>query len=122
MEEAHKAELEQARRGARFGLPGRQRMVEALQRGWTRGRIEGHMRDLLEVQLELASQGLYSPYAVGIGYARLGEVDEAFAWLERAYEAHEAVLYNLKVQPLADPLRADPRFNDLLRRIGFPES
>ncbi len=45
-----------------------------------------------------------------------------FAGRERAYEARETVLYTMKAQPLADPLRDAPRFQDLLRRIGFPES
>ncbi len=50
------------------------------------------------------------------------EIDEAFIWLERAYQAREAILFSLLASPQADPLRSDPRFQDLLRRIGFPES
>ena len=97
-------------------------MAEAQQRGWAEGGTEGAVRAVLEVQTELASQGLYSPVAIAVAYTWLGEVDQAIAWLERAYEAREAVLYSLKANPLADPLRSDPRFQDLLRRIGFPES
>jgi TolB-like protein/class 3 adenylate cyclase/tetratricopeptide (TPR) repeat protein len=122
MEEAHEAEIRLSRRYARRGLPGRERMVEAAQRGWDEGGIEGHYRAVLQVQIDLASQGLFSPYAVAMGYCRLGEIDQAFAWLERSYEAREAVLYNLRSQPFADVLRSDPRFQDLLRRVGFPES
>ncbi len=43
-------------------------------------------------------------------------------WLERAYEEREPLLLAAKVDPRLDPLRSDPRFQDLLRRIGFPES
>ncbi len=43
-------------------------------------------------------------------------------WLERAYEEREPLLLNAKTDPILDPLRSDPRFQDLLRRIGFPES
>ncbi len=43
-------------------------------------------------------------------------------WLERAYEERDPMLLNAKHDPRLDPLRSDPRFQDLLRRIGFPES
>ncbi len=43
-------------------------------------------------------------------------------WLERAHEAREPLLVVAKVDPRLDALRSDPRFQDLLRRIGFPES
>ncbi len=43
-------------------------------------------------------------------------------WFKRAYEEREPLLINAKVEPRLDSLRSDPRFQDLLRRIGFPES
>ncbi len=55
-------------------------------------------------------------------HALLGEADQAFAWLERAYEERDHDLVFLQTDPTLDPLRSDPRFQDLLRRIGFPES
>ncbi len=42
-------------------------------------------------------------------------------WLERAHEEREPGSILAKIDPRMDPLRSDPRFNDLLRRIGFPE-
>jgi hypothetical protein len=53
------------------------------------------------------------------GYLGLGDKDEAFAWLERVYSQHSNVLTTLKVDPHFDPLRSDPRFQDLLRRVGL---
>jgi len=53
-------------------------------------------------------------------YAGLGEKDRAFEWLERAYEVHDKGMCFLKVDPPLDPLRSDPRFQDLLRRMNFP--
>jgi adenylate cyclase len=54
-------------------------------------------------------------------YAALGERDKAFAELERAYQARDWFLQRLKVDPFLDPLRDDPRFADLVKRIGLPE-
>jgi hypothetical protein len=53
-------------------------------------------------------------------YAGLGERDQAFACLEKAYGQCEIRLVYWKLAPLFDPLRSDPRFQDLIRRVGFP--
>lgn len=45
--------------------------------------------------------------------------DEAFARLQKAYEQHSSALTSLKVDPVYDPLRSDPRFQELLRRVGL---
>jgi hypothetical protein len=43
-------------------------------------------------------------------------------WLERAYQERDPLLLNVRTDPRCDRLRSDPRFQDLLRRVGFPES
>ncbi len=53
-------------------------------------------------------------------YAALGDKQEAFKWLQKAYEARDGQLGFLKVNPFMDSLRSDPRFQDLLRRMNFP--
>jgi len=60
-----------------------------------------------------------SSYYFALGYAGLGEKDQAFTWLEKAYEERSGFLPNLKVNPIWDPLRSDPRFADLIRRVGL---
>jgi hypothetical protein len=60
-------------------------------------------------------------YWVAASYAALGEKDAAFAELEKAYRAHDWFLQRIKTDPFLDPLRDDPRFKDLVRRIGLPE-
>jgi len=75
---------------------------------------------LLE-QLEAASKDRYTPaLSFAVVYAGLGEKDQAFAWLDKAYEERTSRLGYLKVEPLWDPLRSDPRFADLVRRLGLP--
>jgi TolB-like protein/Tfp pilus assembly protein PilF len=58
-------------------------------------------------------------YEIALVYAGLGDKDEAFAWLEQAYKTHSEGLTNLKIDPCLDPLRSDPRFNDLVHRVGL---
>ena len=54
-------------------------------------------------------------------YVALGDKDEALKWLEQAYEHHNYTLCFLKVLPEWDPLRSDPRFQDIVRRMAFPQ-
>ena len=56
---------------------------------------------------------------VGI-YGELGYKDQAMACLEKAYEERSNMVTGLKADPLFDPLRSDPRFQDLVRRMNFP--
>jgi len=48
---------------------------------------------------------------------RLGQKDRAFEWLEKAYEDHDSGLVSIAVEPMFDPIRSDPRFKDILRRM-----
>jgi hypothetical protein len=55
-------------------------------------------------------------------YVGLDEKDEAFAWLEKAYQERSWwLLLWIKMDPQVDSLRSDSRFADLMRRIGFPQ-
>jgi hypothetical protein len=58
---------------------------------------------------------------VAVLYAALGDKEQAFAALERAYTAHDFQLQYLKVEQHYDILRSDPRFTDLVRRVGLPQ-
>jgi hypothetical protein len=54
-------------------------------------------------------------------YVGVGDKDQAFAALERSFVAHSPGLVTLRVEPAFDPLRSDPRFDDLLRRVGLAQ-
>ena len=54
-------------------------------------------------------------------YLGLGDYNEAFVWFERAYQEQSNILQFLKVHPFFDPVRSDPRFVDLLRRVGLAQ-
>jgi len=59
-------------------------------------------------------------YEIALIYAGLKDNDNAFAWLEKAYDAHDKGLTYLKIDPGLDPLRSDPRFGSLMKRVGLP--
>ena len=57
-----------------------------------------------------------SAYHVAAIYGALGDTDEAFEWLDRAYEERSPWIGYMNVDPRLDPLRSDPRFDALLRK------
>jgi serine/threonine protein kinase/tetratricopeptide (TPR) repeat protein len=63
-----------------------------------------------------------TPVSIAMTYATLGDRNEAMAWLEKAYQARDVSLVRLRVDWRFDPLRSDPRFQDLVRRMKFPAS
>ena len=69
---------------------------------------------------ELAKRRYVSPINFVFIYIGLGEKDEAFQWLETCYQERDPQMTRLKVNPLFDPLRSDPRFTELMRRVGLP--
>jgi adenylate cyclase len=62
-----------------------------------------------------------SPYLVALAYSALGATDEAFDSLDRAAAENDKWLGWVKVDPRLDPLRSDPRFIELMGKVGFPQ-
>src|SRR6266849_864349 len=82
----------------------------------------GHRTEALHLinELKQRRQSGYVPAGALINpYLALGDYDQAFAWFERAYQEQSNILQFLKVHPFFDPVRQDPRFKDLLRRVGL---
>ena len=87
-----------------------------------RGAIRQWAKEVEHVQ---ATHQAFLPGTMATAYAILGDNERAFYWLEQAYEHREMVsidggVYFLPSEPAYDPLRSDPRYKDLLRRIGLP--
>jgi len=76
-------------------------------------------RHILEQLIEKSRQQYVAGEKIATVYAALGEKDEAFRWLERALDEHSASMAGVASSPEFRPLRSDPRFADLLRRIGI---
>jgi serine/threonine-protein kinase len=99
---------------------------DATMRGWVArekalaGKPEEARKILAELQ-GLSKQQYVSPYMIAIIYAALGDREQAFEWLERVYEDRSYYVVWLKVDPIWDTSLADPRFQDLLRRVGLSQ-
>jgi len=74
---------------------------------------------LVEELLSLSRKRYVPPVYMAIIYIGLGEKEKAFTWLEKAYADRSDWMTLLNTEPLFDPLRSDPRFQDLLRRVGL---
>ncbi|HWO30076.1 MAG TPA: hypothetical protein VNO32_14885, partial [Candidatus Acidoferrum sp.] len=71
--------------------------------------------------LDLNRRQPIDPMAIAVAHIGMGNNDAAVAWLETAHAQHSNGLTALKVDPVYDPLRGDPRFQDLLRRVGLDQ-
>jgi TolB-like protein/Tfp pilus assembly protein PilF/tRNA A-37 threonylcarbamoyl transferase component Bud32 len=76
-------------------------------------------RKRLNTIIEYAKQNFVSPIDLASVYVGLGEKEEAFSWLEKGYSEKDAGLPYLKANPVFDPLRSDPRFKALLKKVGL---
>jgi tetratricopeptide (TPR) repeat protein len=93
--------------------------MAALRRAFAASDMPGYLREWI-AQLKRNAATRYTTMAVAGAYARLGERNRAFEWLERAYAERNPRLAHVREFLEFDNLRSDPRFNDLLRRIGLP--
>lgn len=76
---------------------------------------------ILDLLHERMARGEYVPaFNMAFVYTSLGDKDKAFFWLDKAFDERETKLAFIKVEPIFDPLHSDPRFADLVRRLGLP--
>lgn len=94
--------------------------IEALKKAFAKSGIKGFYQKRLE-QERVAPQKEQDRFQIAMLYARLGEKDAAFEWLEKAYAAHDDEMVRLKEELGFDNLRSDARYADLLRRVGLPQ-
>jgi TolB-like protein/DNA-binding winged helix-turn-helix (wHTH) protein/Tfp pilus assembly protein PilF len=85
--------------------------------------VNGKQDDARKILAELKGlhqRGLAASGSIGILYGALGDSDEAFAWLQKAYAERDPELTYIKVGRRFEPLRRDPRYQELVRRVGLP--
>jgi eukaryotic-like serine/threonine-protein kinase len=95
--------------------------ASALEQGFRSGGWNGALKQAIEVRLAQRKAGFVAAHDIAILYAGLGEKDEAFRWLNAAYEERNYELEGLRTNFLLDSVRSDPRFAELVRKIGFPQ-
>ena len=80
---------------------------------------EKEARRMLAELIESRSTRIVSAWGIAVLYASLGEIDEAFRWLDLAIEEQAPGIIMLRVHPRLDPIRQDPRYQILVRRLGL---
>jgi tetratricopeptide (TPR) repeat protein len=70
---------------------------------------------------EISSQRYFSPYWTAVAYAGLGDNDKAFQYFDKAFQDRYFIMIWINSDPRFDNLRSDPRFAELVRRIGLPQ-
>jgi eukaryotic-like serine/threonine-protein kinase len=97
------------------------RTSELIGKAYSRSGYRGALRAWLDDLVSLSSKQYVSPVDIASMYARLGDKDHALDWLEKGYQARDADLVDIGTEPIFDFLHSDPRYADLLRRIGLPQ-
>jgi serine/threonine protein kinase/tetratricopeptide (TPR) repeat protein len=96
-------------------------LVEAAKHEYPKSGARGATKRVIALEEEQAKRVYVDPAWIASDYAVLGERDQAFTWLEKACAEKSNFIFYLKVSPKFDSLRSDPRYADLLRRMGLPQ-
>ena len=94
-------------------------ITAAVQKAFDKDGMQGALRWNLRFMQEQAKTRRISPGDFAVVHALLGENDQAFKWLDKAYNEYDSWMFQLE-DPVWDPLRSDPRFQELLDRVNFP--
>jgi serine/threonine protein kinase len=108
------AELELA-----LKFEGRLKVGDAIALSYKVAGFNGMLRKRIEISQKESTDD-YEPKAVAESYLLLGDKDQAFVWLNKAIKARSELLF-IKVDPVWDDIRSDPRYADLLRQMALPE-
>jgi TolB-like protein/tetratricopeptide (TPR) repeat protein len=95
--------------------------ASAIEQGFGSGGWKSALTKGIELRQEQGKKSYSSPYAIASFYADLGDKENAFKWLNTAYQERDPFLLGLKIDFLLDPLRSDPRFAELVRKVGLPQ-
>jgi serine/threonine-protein kinase len=95
--------------------------IQKLKDAYARSGWKAYLQMSIDMLLPDSQRTLFPPFAIATFYARLGNNDEAMKWLEKGYEEREFRMTLLSVSQEFDGMRSDPRFRELVRRMGLPE-
>ena len=95
--------------------------ASAMEQGFRSAGWKGALTKGIETLQAQRNTGYSSAYVIATLYAELGDKDQAFRWLNAAYQERDRWLLGLKTDFLLDPIRSDPRFAELVRKVGLPQ-
>jgi tetratricopeptide (TPR) repeat protein len=96
-------------------------LAAAMEEGYRSAGWTGALRKAIECRQAQRKTGYSSALAIARDYADLGDKEQAFHWLNIAYQEHDWLLIGLNTYFQLDPLRSDPRFAELVRKVGLPQ-
>jgi eukaryotic-like serine/threonine-protein kinase len=100
---------------------GRPEWAEAFVAGYQKAKLKGACEAAIEVLMDEKQREYVSPNDMARFYALMGDRDHAFEWLEKGYAERSARMEYVKVEVYLEPFRSDPRYIDLLKRMGLPQ-
>ena len=93
--------------------------IASLEQAYRSAGIDGVNRWILDEGYRV-TEGLYNtPYLRAVAFARIGEIDSTFVWLDKSYEAGTMYMTSIRSDPSFDSIRSDPRYDELLKKVGF---
>jgi hypothetical protein len=94
--------------------------IAQLKEALAKSRARGHWKRTPENYRESEKSNYVPPVLVAQARVRVGDKERALEWLEKGFEERDDLMINLRVEPVFDGLHSDPRFEDLVRRVGIP--
>ena len=100
---------------------GRPERAEAFATGYRTAKLKGACTALIEVLKNESQREYVAPYEIATYYALMGDRDHTFEWLEKGYAERSGRMEYMKVEDSLEPFHSDPRYIDLLKRMGLPQ-
>jgi eukaryotic-like serine/threonine-protein kinase len=100
---------------------GRPERAEAFAAGYRKAKLKGACAALIEVLKNESQREYVSPNEFAVNYARMGDRDHTFEWLEKGYAERSGRMEYIKTEDAFEPFHSDPRYIDLLKRMGLPQ-
>jgi len=104
-----------------LGSPTETQFANALAEGFQAGGWKSAMQKGIEARLKQRKSGYASPFEIALFYTEVGNKEQAFLWLDTAYREREFQMEGMRTDFRLDPVRSDPRFAELVRRVGLPQ-
>jgi tetratricopeptide (TPR) repeat protein len=100
---------------------GRPEQAEAFAAGYRKAKLKGACTALIEVLKNESQREYVSPYDIARYYALMGDRDRTFEWLEKSYSERSGLMEYIRLEDFFEPFHSDPRYIDLLKRMGLPQ-